>query len=173
MSPTVHVPAMLGYSVGNQYITKQITMIGVDETTYSSVSDFGQYLQHPKNRQKLDFQLKHGGYDTIDHQATNPSKVSPRRHAGRWLGLSQAQSEVHVAHVVPEDALDANPFDEWTGEAVGASGASRAVTCEYSRSRSPRTPFDPVKNRMVACSGHRPVRLPGPRQRRRVPGTAR
>ena len=28
MSPTVHIPAMLGYSVGSQYITRQITMIG-------------------------------------------------------------------------------------------------------------------------------------------------
>src|SRR5687768_5063175 len=29
MSPTVHVPAMLGYSVGSQYVPKQITVIGV------------------------------------------------------------------------------------------------------------------------------------------------
>src|SRR4051794_21442181 len=78
MSPTVHIPAMLGYSVGNQYITKQITMIGVDQATYSTVSDFGQFLQHPSNRKQLDFQLKDGGYDTIDHQATDPSKVMPR-----------------------------------------------------------------------------------------------
>ncbi len=75
MSPTVQIPAMLGYSVGSQYITKQITMIGVDEATYARVSDFGQYLQHPANRKHLDFQLKDGGYDTVDHQVTDPSEV--------------------------------------------------------------------------------------------------
>ena len=95
MSPTVHVPAMLGYSVGNQYVTQQITMIGVDETTYSSVSDFGQYLQHPDNRKQLDFQLKHGGYDTIDHQATESEQgVAADSDARRWLGVPQAQGAV-------------------------------------------------------------------------------
>ncbi|MCI0365161.1 MAG: ABC transporter permease, partial [Phycisphaerales bacterium] len=78
MSPTVHIPAMLGYSVGSQYVTKQITIIGVDETTYASVSDFGQFLQHPENRQQLNFTLKESGYDTIDHQSSDPSKALPR-----------------------------------------------------------------------------------------------
>src|SRR3990170_1651766 len=78
MSPTVHIPAMLGYSVGSQYVTRQITMIGVDEATYSTVSDFGQFLQHPDNRKQLDFQLKDGGYDTIDHQASDPAGALPR-----------------------------------------------------------------------------------------------
>ena len=58
MSPTVHIPAMLGYSVGSQYVTRQITMIGVDESTYATVSDFGQFLQHPDNRKQLDFELE-------------------------------------------------------------------------------------------------------------------
>ena len=43
MSPTVHIPAMLGYSVGSQYITRQITLIGVEEGTYASVSNFGEF----------------------------------------------------------------------------------------------------------------------------------
>ncbi|HEX3600094.1 MAG TPA: ABC transporter permease, partial [Lacipirellulaceae bacterium] len=79
MSPTVQVPALLRFSLGrDQYLTKQITLIGVDEATYSTVSDFGQFLQHPENRKKLDFELKDGGYDTLDHQATDISKVQPR-----------------------------------------------------------------------------------------------
>ncbi|MEM1305316.1 MAG: ABC transporter permease, partial [Planctomycetota bacterium] len=62
MSPTVRVPAMLGYYVGDQYRTQQIMMIGVDEETYAEVSDFGIYLQHPENRERLSFDLKAGGY---------------------------------------------------------------------------------------------------------------
>src|SRR5687767_15643028 len=111
MSPTVHVPAMLGYSVGSQYVTRQITVIGVDETTYATVSDFGQFLQHPANRERLDFALKEGGYDTRDHQATDPSKLLPRtqmEEAG-WKRRRQA-AQLSPVITVPEHSLDGNPF---------------------------------------------------------------
>src|SRR5262245_47810218 len=78
MSPTVHVPAMLSYSYANQYITRQIMVIGIDEKTYSTVSDFGQFLQHPENRKQLDFDLKQSGYDVINHQTSDPTKAIPR-----------------------------------------------------------------------------------------------
>ena len=99
MSPTVHVPAMLGYSVGNQYVTQaDHADRRRRERPTPSVSDFGQYLQHPENRKQLDFQLKDGGYDTIDHQATEPEQgVAADPDARRWLGVPQAQGAVHVA----------------------------------------------------------------------------
>ncbi len=78
MSPTAHVPAMLGFTVNGQRINKQINLIGIDPGTYADVSDFGQYLQHPDNRSQLQFGLHTGGYDMIDHQAEDPSKVMPR-----------------------------------------------------------------------------------------------
>jgi lipoprotein-releasing system permease protein len=111
MSPTVHIPAMLGYSVGSQYITKQITIIGVDEKTYATVSDFGRYLQHPKNREQLDFQLREAGYDTIDHQAGDPSKAPVRRDmqlAGKEIRRRRAAYMQRF--VAPEGSLDKNPF---------------------------------------------------------------
>ncbi len=58
MSPTAHVPAALQYYVGGQHRTQQINLIGIDPATYSQVSDFGQYLQHPENREHLDFELR-------------------------------------------------------------------------------------------------------------------
>ena len=147
MSPTTHIPALLNYHVGNQDVTRQITMIGVDETTYSTVSDFGQFLQHPKNRQKLDFDLKQGGYDTVDHQATDPSKVMPRRDmqiAGWDYRKRKAKFFSHV--VVPDDALDANPFDKKAGEAVGANGASTGGDPANTADIAPQgTAFDPGK----------------------------
>ncbi|QDU90212.1 Lipoprotein-releasing system transmembrane protein LolC [Pirellulimonas nuda] len=78
MSPTAHVPAMLSYYVGEQHVTRQVNVIGIDAATYSNVSDFGKYLQHPENRELLDFQLKDGGYDAVDHQADDPSRIKPR-----------------------------------------------------------------------------------------------
>lgn len=127
MSPTVHIPAMLGYSVGSQYITRQITVIGVDDSTYASVSDFGQFLQHPDNRQKLDFNLKQKGYDTFDHQATDTSKLKERidmQIAGWGYRRRKAEFTSHVE--VPKEALEGNPFQAAPGEPASAGGASTA-----------------------------------------------
>lgn len=78
MSPTVRVPAMLGYYIGEQYHTQQMMVIGVDQATYAQVSDFGQFLQHPENRARLSFDLKDGGYDMVDHRAEDQSAAKVR-----------------------------------------------------------------------------------------------
>ncbi len=75
MTPTVAIPAMMVYDVNGQWRTQQVTFIGVDEATHGQVSDFNRYLQHPENRKQLSFELRDGGYDTIDHQST---EASPR-----------------------------------------------------------------------------------------------
>ncbi len=112
MTPTVHLPAMLGFTVNGQYIPKQVNLIGIDEQTYASVSNFGKYLQHPENRKKLDFDLKEGGYDVIDSQASGSSQVKPRlqmKNAG-WKWRRHNARNVWPKLVVPEDQLKANPF---------------------------------------------------------------
>jgi lipoprotein-releasing system permease protein len=132
MSPTVHIPAMLGYSVGSQYVTRQITVIGVDESTYANVSDFGQYLQHPTNRERLDFNLKDGGYDAVDHQANDPSKAKPRiqmKDAGWEYRRRMARYSPAVA--VPEDEVK-NPF-------------ARPIPENGEQGEAEGTDFDPAK----------------------------
>jgi lipoprotein-releasing system permease protein len=63
MTATVGVPAMLSIPVGrDQYLTRQVNLIGVDEKTYAQVGDFGQYLLHPENRRQLSFGLRQEGY---------------------------------------------------------------------------------------------------------------
>ena len=150
MSPTVHVPAMLGFNVGNQYITKQITMIGVDENTYSSVSDFGRYLQHPENRKFLDFKLKNGGYDTIDHQATDPSKAQPRTQLQDTGWPHRQRKARYMSHIsVPEESLKDDPFrgrsgpaSETAQEAMGQLGATPAAD---------NSKFDPSTQQQIGC----------------------
>src|SRR4029079_5673663 len=124
-------PAMLGYSLGNQYVTKQIMMIGIDENTYSSVSDFGQYLQHPENRKHLDFQWRRGGYDIINHQTADPAKVKPRMQlqgAGWDYRKRKAQFTQQIS--VTEGARQDAPFQRRpkpnaaAKEALGAIGAT-------------------------------------------------
>jgi len=84
MTPTVAVPAMLNFQVRGQWITRQVMLIGIDEATHASVSDFGRYLQHPANREQLSFGLREGGYDTVDSQADSAQPTRPALEGAGW-----------------------------------------------------------------------------------------
>jgi lipoprotein-releasing system permease protein len=84
MTPTVAVPAMLNFQVRGQWITRQVMLIGIDEATHASVSDFGRYLQHPANREQLAFELRDGGYDTVDSQAGGTEPTRPALKDAGW-----------------------------------------------------------------------------------------
>jgi lipoprotein-releasing system permease protein len=117
MSPTVAVPALLSYSFGSQYNAKQVMVIGIDEATYASVSDFGQFLQHPANREQLSFSLKDGGYDEFDHQAANP-ELGPKRPQlpGAGWPHRRAKAALRRPVVVPEIVAAADPFQSVPGK---------------------------------------------------------
>ncbi len=114
MTPTAFIPAMLRFSVNGEYITRQVNVVGIDVATYNSVSEFGKYLQHPGNREKLSFDLRNSGYDIIDHQAEDPSRVIPRL-AMEIAGWNYRRQKASFQQpVVPEPAAigsDANPFE--------------------------------------------------------------
>ena len=63
---SVHVPAMLSFQVGGRWITRPVTLIGIDPATCASTCRFAEYLQHPANRRRVSFQLHEGGYYTRD-----------------------------------------------------------------------------------------------------------
>lgn len=60
---TVHVPAMLSLRVRDQWLPRQVTVIGIDDESYNRVSDFSKYLKHPQNREQVAFDLRDGGYE--------------------------------------------------------------------------------------------------------------
>ena len=64
LTTTVHVPAVLSYRVFDKWETRQVNLIGIDDATYASVSDFSKFLLHPENRKQLSFDLRDNGYDT-------------------------------------------------------------------------------------------------------------
>jgi lipoprotein-releasing system permease protein len=70
MTPTVFVPAMLNFQIGDQTITRPIQLIGIDPETQGAVSDFSEYLQHPANRKNFSFDLRSPGLRHGDHQAS-------------------------------------------------------------------------------------------------------
>jgi len=65
ITPTVVVPAMLTVRVGwsGEPISMPIELIGIDAKTQGKVTEMTKYLQHPKNRTNLSFDLRSGGYD--------------------------------------------------------------------------------------------------------------
>jgi len=111
MSPTAVVPALLSFSSGNQTVNKQVMVIGIDEKTYASVSDVGEYLQHRENREQLDFALKEGDYDEVDHQALDPEKAPrrPRMKDAGWRHRKLMASLVRPV-VVRDGAGVRDPF---------------------------------------------------------------
>jgi lipoprotein-releasing system permease protein len=130
MSPTVHVPAMLTFQYGGENITRPVSLIGIDEATYASVGDFGEYLQHPANRKQLSFLLREGGYDVDDQQSGTLRQRQPReqlREAGgayrrRMLELRQTYQDV-PADVMPDDPFynRSIPANELESRAQSAS----------------------------------------------------
>jgi lipoprotein-releasing system permease protein len=137
MSPTVQVPAMLGYTLQDQYITQQVMLVGVDEATYADVGDFGKYLQHSANRQRLNFELKEGGYDTVNHQdAGSPKAV--QRPAMQYAGwnLRRQKARYMQSIQVPEGSLDGNPFNK-ANAAAPEGKAAQGVDFDAAREQHP------------------------------------
>ncbi len=78
MTPSISIPAMLSFQVHGNWHQRQVTFIGIDPTTYGSVGTFNEYLQHPANRQALEFALREGGYDRTDHAGSEKNRAKQR-----------------------------------------------------------------------------------------------
>ncbi len=151
MSPTVVVPAILGYSVGKDYRTLQITVVGIDEESYATVSNFGRCLQHPENRRDLDFLLKDGGYDTVDFQADDLALAAQRPamvNAG-WRWRRQLYRE-HRAAIAPPGSLDGNPFSRRSATTSAKQYVLRAQD-PLTASAPEGEDFDPMREQHIGC----------------------
>jgi lipoprotein-releasing system permease protein len=92
ITAAVHVPAMVNVPVRGQWMTRQVTLVGVDEATYADVSDFREYLLHPGNREKLSFTLRESGYGDENHPMP-PSGWAFRRLRIEYERQMQAEQE--------------------------------------------------------------------------------
>ena len=132
MTATVSVPAMLSIPVGrDEYLTRQVNLIGVDEQTYAEVGDFGQYLLHPENRQRLSFALREEGY------APDRAKFPPAgwRVPARPVMYERAYEE--------QAQLERQKLEE---ERLAASGGTAPPNSE----NQPTTPPDPYTQAVPA-----------------------
>ncbi len=72
VTTVVTLPAMMTFHHNGSAHTQQINLIGIDQKTYASVSDFSKYLIHPDNQSQLDFKLKQSGY-APEREALQPA----------------------------------------------------------------------------------------------------
>ena len=84
MTPIVAVPAMLSFQYGGSWITQPVQLVGIDEKTQQDAGDFGQFLQHPANREALSFALRPSGYDAQDIPDQAPGQSRPALTNAGW-----------------------------------------------------------------------------------------
>lgn len=125
MTPVVAVPAMISFNCGNRVINRQVQLVGIDETTQGQVSEFCRYLQHPKNREQMSFQLHEGGYDQRDHQGGPEAPQRPQMEIAGWERRRQVeefnsftkafdhQAAQQRALPDPKVLAETDPFAKW------------------------------------------------------------
>lgn len=102
-SVSVHVPAMLGIDFNGQLITRHVNLVGIDPETYDTVSDFGRYLLHPKNRRDVSFDLREGGYPT-DRDPRTDWGWGYRRQRVKYERMLETEREMTRSLVEAESA---------------------------------------------------------------------
>jgi lipoprotein-releasing system permease protein len=166
MTPTVAVPAMLNFQIRGQWITRQVMLIGIDETTHASVSDFSRFLQHPSNREQLSFSLRDGGYDTVDSQAGLDDPTRPAMEGAGWphrrmrvererLWREKLEADRAAAGLVPADpsqgpGTPVRPVDQQVDAVLAATAApepaGERATDEGLSNESSEAPAMPAKH---------------------------
>ena len=115
---------------GNRF-TRQVDLIGIDEKTQSSVSDFGKYLQHPANREAMSFDLREDGYDVRDHQGDGTTPEREQMADGRaW----------HAPHATMDQAERLRQTRSRSTRAPRQSQRLRRHSGRWRRSSSRRSP---------------------------------
>ncbi|MFN6129887.1 MAG: ABC transporter permease [Planctomycetota bacterium] len=125
----VTLPAMLTFQHNGNSHTQQINLIGIDQKTYASVSDFSKYLLHPDNRQQLNFLLKDSGYSP-EREALQPSGWEYRKPMARYRKATvdvlreQTEREQQRYQELQQKIKEQNAAEQNTAE--GSEGVKEA-----------------------------------------------
>lgn len=109
ITAVVRVPAMLMFKYGRRQITQQVLLLGVDEETYSKVSDFDPFLMNELNRSNPGFELRSEGYAEELPFCGWPyrkQEVEARRLREEWLRKMEADA-IRAAKTAGGDSLAA------------------------------------------------------------------
>ncbi len=167
MTPTVAVPAMLNFQVRGQWVTRQVMFIGIDKATHAQVSDFGGYLQHPDNRQQLSFDLREGGYDTVDSQTDGPGPTRPALEGAGWPHRRMRVQRERIWREKLEAEKQPKTGDD---AAVHPADTSNVSPSQPSTPAKPTRPVDAQVDAVLAATETPPsTNDPAPRQTRLDP----
>jgi len=177
LTATVVVPAMLSFQANGGLVTRPVQLIGIDEETYSQVGDFGKFLQHPANRERLSFALRAGGYDVRDHQAGPEAHPRPQMGEGGWphrrrrvefdrisarLAAAESTRREDLAQRTPavdtsvasHRELDPNPREDASGATQQPSDAEKPAGDPpsddiFAKHQKPAEPFDALREQQT------------------------
>lgn len=100
VSAIARTHAMVHIDFNGRMLTQQIMLVGIDEETYASVSDFGPYLKNEHNRKQISFQLREDGYDDALPKSGWPyrrSWVEYEKELQRELGALRLRQESNTS----------------------------------------------------------------------------
>ena len=126
MTAAIQVPAMVSFSHNGQWVTRPISLVGIDKETYGSVSEFSEFLLHPENRKKLSFLLREEGYGKGKKVSFPTSGWKRRRVQAEYeqaVIKHQTGAEQFDSGIASPDGFDPTqldpPEDVSRGETVG------------------------------------------------------
>jgi lipoprotein-releasing system permease protein len=129
MTPTVVVPALLNFQFSGQRMIRPVQLIGIDETTQGTVSDFCKYLQHEGNRNKPSFELREDGYDARDHQAGPGAPERPQMAGAGWRRrreMARVKSFQEQFYQTEKDKIKTTSYSANADEGTTAEGKTPA-----------------------------------------------
>lgn len=170
-TPVVRCPALLNFNFRGQMISQQVLLVGIDNETYSAVSDYKRYLLNEQNRQNPDFQLKEDGYDPrlddagwkhrraqVEAERRLQQQINEFRHGKNITKVEQARiprvnEQINDESLVPlpDSIPELNSEDQAIVEFDGGQSPVRPTAIDpYSESRAPiENDFDPMKDQQV------------------------
>jgi lipoprotein-releasing system permease protein len=135
---------MLNIEVRGEWVTRQLTLIGIDEATYAEVSDFRPFLLHPGNREKLSFLLREDGYKNDDHELP-PSGWKYRRLKVAYEREFQAQQRLM------REAMDPGGVGQGTGDGGQGTDDSKSAIRNPQSAIPAAPPQDPFASTASAA----------------------
>ncbi len=152
ITAAVHVPAMVNVPVRGQWITRQVSLVGVDEATYADVSDFREYLLHPGNRQKLAFTLRDTGYGDTTHPMPPAGWAYRRLKIQYEREMAAEQEQLRKSQQVPramqpQDLEGTKPEQAAPGSIP--AGAIPEDPFAAKQASQPSEAFDPAKEQFT------------------------
>lgn len=102
LTAVVRVPALLQFEFGGRPMTHQVMLIGIDDQTFGTVTDFQPYLTNALNQEKPSFELRNEGYDpAMGDAGWEYRRTMAKRERDYHMRIEQLQREQQRSQPTP------------------------------------------------------------------------